>query len=378
MANDPIFTELENITLKEVYPRVVEDSFFRDTPRLAYMRDHCLAEFRGGAFMQFSFRYAPMIGGAYAPGATFNITQQQTLAAAIFLPKYYEVNVTEYKEEIQVLNKGELAVFKRIDEDLTNAIQTLNAIVAIDLYNHGQAAGSGITGNRPNNINGDIEIVADGLNPSWDGSVMTAYGTQPRNGTVGIALNSTPRWCGDSAGNTGPITYPLLEEAYQDATQGRDEPNLGVTSKAGIAFIKERIQPQQRFAQEKDPIWGVTGFRMNSAMILRDDYIPSAIYGVNDPNLGNYLTSTFTVPSTVTSASGLPVATTVCTVGELFWWYNTKKYLLRVSDDPEYGFGFSGFVPAQDNTRVAGQVKAGINVYCTAPRLQKLLYGIGS
>ena len=46
----------------------------------------------------------------------------------------------------------------------------------------------------------------------------------------------------------------------------------------------------------KDPRVGVisiTGVKMNDAIIFPDDYFPSAVYGVNDPVLGNYLTSTF-------------------------------------------------------------------------------------
>jgi hypothetical protein len=58
-------------------------------------------------------------------------------------------------------------------------------------------------------------------------------------------------------------------------------------------------------------------------------------------------------------------------------FYNIRKWLFRISDDKEYGFGFSGFVPAQDNTKVVGQVKAMVNLECTAPRLNKQLFGIG-
>jgi hypothetical protein len=49
--------------------------------------------------------------------------------------------------------------------------------------------------------------------------------------------------------------------------------------------------------------------------------------------------------------------------------------LLRISDDAEYGGGFSGFVPAQDNTKVVGQVKLGINLECVSPRLQLQSFG---
>jgi hypothetical protein len=371
---DPILDEVNLTTLKEIQPRLIEDNYFLDTPFEAYLRAKSLVPFGGGAFMQTVFLYAPMIGGAYARGASFNITKRQTLAGTLFDPKYYEVSVPEYKEDIQVLNKGELAVFSLIETDLRNAINTISGITAVDLSLHGQATGTGIVGNRPNNINGWIEAVNDGITPGWEGSIFSSYGTQPRNGVIGSVLNSVPYFGGNSGGIAGPITYGVMEETYQTASIGREEPDLGVCNKALYAYIKERIQPQQRFAQERDPYFGVAGMRMNSAMILKDDYFPSLKYGVNNPDLGNYLTSTFTSPSAVGANSNMPVSTLI-NVAEVFCWFNTRKFLLRISDDAEYGGGFSGFVPAQDNTKVVGQVKLAINLECVAPRLQQQLFG---
>src|SRR5271163_346648 len=223
---DPILDEINLTTLKEIQPRVIEDNYFLDTPFEAYLRAKSLVPFGGGAYTQTVFLYAPMIGGAYAKGAQFNITKRQTLAGTLFDPKYYEVSVPEFKEDIQVLNKGELAVFSLIETDLRNAINTISAITAIDLSLHGQATGTGIVGNRPNNINGWIEAINDGITPGWDGSIFTAYGTQPRNGVVGSALNSVPYWGGTSTGLAAPITYGVMEELYQTASIGREEPDL--------------------------------------------------------------------------------------------------------------------------------------------------------
>ena len=81
---DPLLTELNATTYQEIYPRVIEDEFFLAAPFLAYLRDHCLVPFTGGAFMQAMFRYAPMIGGFYAPGADFNLTKRQTITGMNF------------------------------------------------------------------------------------------------------------------------------------------------------------------------------------------------------------------------------------------------------------------------------------------------------
>lgn len=367
---DPNVNELNSVTLNEIFPRTIEDNFFLATPLLAYFRDHCMVPFTGGSFMQSPIRYAPMIGGFYAPGSGFNITKRQTITALQFDTRYCYVSIPEYKEEIQVENKGELAVASLLEADMQNGVDTINAIVAIASNLNGQTAG------RTTAINGWPEAINNGTDPSYDGNIYTSYGQQTRNGAIGSALNSTPQWCGDAAGNAGVISYSLLEEGYQDASIGKKEPNLGVGNKAVIAYIKEKMVVQQRFQQERDPVWGVTGFRLNNAMILKDDYFPSLKYGGTDPVLGSWLTSTFTSPASPTAASGLPASTT-CTVGEVFVFFNTFDWLFRVTDNEEFGFGFSGFVPAQDNTRVVGQIKAMVNEQCLSPRTQKQFYGIG-
>ncbi len=375
---DPILDEINLTTLKEIYPKKIADNFFADTPFQAYLRDHCLVPFGGGAFMQSTFLYKPMIGGAYAKGDTFNTTKRQTLAGVLFDPKYYYTAIPEYLEDVEVENKGDLAVFSLIDTDMTNAMQTISAIIAIDLAQHGQPSSASIIGNRPKNLNGWIEAINDGVTPGWDGSRFANYGTQARNGTVGNTLNSIPLWVGDQSGNTGPITYNVLIESYKDASVGRVRPNLGVGNKAAIAFCQERLQTQQRFTQERDPVWGVMGFRFEDAMILTDDYFPSKKYGVNDPDIGNYLTGTVDTTGMSPAANSNFPASTVCTMGEVFCWFNTAKWLFRISNSRVFGFGFSGFIPNPDNTKVVGQIKAMVNLECTGPKFQKQLLGIGS
>jgi len=373
---DPAVAELNSVTKFEIYPRTIEDNFFLATPLLAYWRDHCLVPFTGGTYMQSPIRYASMFGGFYAPGSSFNIAKRQTITALQFDTRYCYTSIPEYKEEIQVENKGENAVASLLDADMQNGVDTINVIVAIASNQHGQdMSGSGGT-DRSLAINGWPEAINNGVDPSYDGLIYTTYGQQTRNGAIGSALNSTPQWCGTPAGATGVISYSLLEEGYQDASIGKKEPNLGVGNKAVTAYIKEKLVVQQRFQQERDPVWGVMGFRLNNAMILKDDYFPSLRYGATDPILGSWLTSTFTSPAAPTANSGLPVST-VCTVGEVFCFFNTFDWLFRVTDNEEFGFGFSGFVPAQDNTKVVGQIKAMVNEQCISPRTQKQFYGIG-
>jgi hypothetical protein len=295
----------------------------------------------------------------------------------LFKPKDYQVSVPEYLEDLEIFNKGPLAVFSLLDTDLANAMHTISAIIAIAMARHGQAISTGVADDRVKHVNGWAEAINDGVTNSWEGNFFPTYGTATRNAVIGASINSVPYWNGTQTGATAPITYQTLEETYQTASIGREEPNLGVGNKAVYAYIKERIQPQQRFAQERDPYFGTSGMRMNSAMIMKDDYFPSLRYGKNDPLLGNYLTSTFTSNSSTGSGSNMPTST-VLTVGEVFNWFNTKKWLLRISNSSLFGFGFTGFKVAQDNTRVVGQILAALNLECVSPRMQMQIFGIGA
>jgi len=375
--SDPIGTELALTTLYEVWPRVVKDHFFLNSPKLAHIRDHCSYPYDGGQYTQTAFIYAPLIGAWYAIGDNFNITKPQTIGGTVFTLRQLEVNVSEFKENLS-LNRGPLAVFSLLQTDLKNAILTASAMTAIASWRHGQANGATITDNRQKMMNGDSEAINDGITNSWDGNVFPTYGTATRNGVIGSVLNSVPLWVGDSLGNPGKISYPVLEEAYQDVSIGQQEPDLIVATKASYAYMKERIQEQQRFSQERDPIWGVTSFRFNSAMVLKDDYAPSTKYGKNDPILGSYLPTVFTTAAAPDATSNLPASTLLSSVGETIFMYNTKELAYRLTTDPELAFGFTGFKPAQDNTRVAGQVLAQHTLEYTSCRLHKQLYGINA
>jgi hypothetical protein len=385
MSYDPGLDELSATTVYEIWPRTVQDNFFNDVAFLAYIRDHCLATFGGGSTMQQTFLYAPLITNSYGLGAQFNLEKVQTIAGTRFDPKYYVSIYPEYMENIDVLNVGPNAVFSLLNLNMANMMNSICADIAIAMSLHGQPTGSGIVGNRPYDINGWPEAINDGITPGWDGSIFTSYGGQARNGAIGSTFNSIPRYCGDSTTTTGNVsaagalTYSVLEEGYWDASIGRERPDLGVTTKRAFAYIKEKIQPLQRgeLATKQDAIWGVSGVAMNDAIIFPDDYFPSLAYGANG-SLGNYLTSTFTVPSGVSSKSNLPAAGATATVGEVFVWFNTSKIQFRLSTSPRYQFGLWGFYPAADSTKVVARTHAAVNLVFTSARHQKQFYGIGA
>jgi len=308
---------------------------------LAYLKANGIQRWTGGYTVQENFIYKPMIGGAYGQGQSFDITRRRSSEGATFNLKHHEVNVTEFKEDIQIYNVGPQKVYSMIEADLQNAALTMSAILAIELYQNGQDSGKTLQ------MNGLAEAISDGTTNSWSGSTYTSYGNVTRSG-VNSALNAYVN------NVNGPITYKTLEESYNRQVLGAIEPNLIVTTNLGMSYVKEKFHPQYRVTVQ-DPKIGFTGIQFNRATILQSQYCPGT-QGVNDADLGNYNAS----------------------AGEVLWMLVTDYIRMWVTSDPEFGFGFSGFKWAQDNTIVAGQYFASCNITVQAPRLMAQLYGITS
>ena len=370
---DPILDEINLTTLPEVNDSAIEDVFFLGSVLQAHLRAKCLVPFTGGAFSRNLQMYAPLNGGAYPKGlGGFNLTKPQTLSGTVFDPRYYCVMVIEYLEDIDVLNTGDLSVFSLMETDVANAYQTISAIMALDIQQNGvNGARAGI------NINGWVEALNDGILPSYDGSIYTAYGTATRNGAVKKGLNGNVYWGGKSDGTNGAISYPQFNSMYNLAKRGKDEPDLGVGNKPIVSFVENRIQPMQRFGQDsasvRDPYFGATGFRFKNAIIMIDDYFPSALGAPYSDSsnfgLGNNLTAAFPNTLTGTPANNFPNSTNAPTLtpGEVFDFFNTSRIRFRVSNSREFGFNPTDFIRTPDNTRVASQLKAAVNLEFTAP-----------
>lgn len=336
--------ELNTSTRRKIVPGLV-DEVFKNDPTLAYLKKNNLETFDGGTLIQENFIYAPMGGGAYAIGDTFPITISQVETGASFIPKLYYVPVSIAKEQIQIFNKGPQMVFRLIDGRLQNAALTMSARLALDLYQEGQSAA------RALHLNGFDEQLNDGTTTGWSSATYATYGTLSRNGTIGAALNSP--MTSPTANVAGPITYKILEEAYNSVVIGDEHPNLMVTTNLGMSYIKEKFQPQWR-TETQDPNIGFNGLKFNAAMVIQSQYAPGSVVSANDTTLGAHAALT----------------------GETIHYLNTKYLRMYVTNDPEFGFGFSGFKPAQDSTVVAGQYFFSGNVTNQAPRLMRVIFGI--
>ena len=336
------------------------DNIFQGDPLLAYLRKNVNEIFPGGTLIQSGFLYQNMIGGAYAKGKEFDITEQQVEQALQLNVKFTEVNVTLSKEDIQVLNTGPERVFSLIDSRMKAAYITMGDFMATGLYLQGQDAGYTTL------PNGLTEALSDGTTNGWNGLTYTTYGGQNRGGAVGAALNSIP------VNVAGTIQYNQLEETYTAASLGANtdlQPNIGACTALCYSYIKEKFQTQQRFNDTQDANIGFNGLKFNNATIIWSRHVPGTfISGSGYQPAVTFLTQ---------SSNGVVTAYPTVTSESLIWLNARRDYIcLYLSKDPEFSFGFTGFKPAQGNTKVAGQVLAAHNLVVRAPRMHKWLFGI--
>lgn len=359
----PSLNELNTATRVKIMPGLV-DQFFKAGPQMATLKAERLKLFPGGTAIQENFLYKPMKGGAYAKGDQFDITKFQTKSGLQFIPKFYQVNVTEYPEDTEVFLRTPEAAFNTVQVDLANAALTLSAILEIDLMKHGQALAGD---DRSLNMNGWEEAANNGTTVSWRNNLFPTYGGQSRvDGSVGNALMpaggvGTPVV---SANVGGPISNRVLEHSYQSAVIGSEHPKLGITTSRCMGYINENYMPMQRLQDTVEPTIGWPGLKFKQATIIESQYMPGAD-GVNDADIGNYLTP---------QNGGV--------AGETFMWQNPggkgedSFFTLHMSASPRYQFGFTGFKVMQDGTQLAGQILVALTFSVRALRLQRILYGI--
>lgn len=116
----------------------------------------------------------------------------------------------------------------------------------------------------------------------------------------------------------------------------------------------------------------VNGLKFNSATLIKSRYTPgSAISGAATTD-SSKVANEFVQFTSGNVLTAYPTITT-----ETLWWINARKPYIcfYISSDPEFGFGFTGFKPAQGNTKVAGQVLFA-GALAVNPRYHAQLYGI--
>jgi len=348
---------------------VLVDNIYNQDPLNYFMRQSLREDFAGGSTINENFLYASLIGGGYLKGKNFNVNQRQTEQQLRFDMKLAQVSVPLFQEDIQVLNKGELAAVKLLRARIDQGYMSMGAFVSIGAYLNGINAGF-----LPN-PNGLAEMLNDGVVPSFDGNTYPLYGGLTR-ATFSPSLSTVPV---NLAGGT--IEYDNLDLGYMDVFFGSGdyEPNVVMTTPRGLSYIKSKFQTQQRFQDVKlDVGVGFRGLSFNGATVLASRYSPGGYItgrqtGAQDPVAVTYLTETS--EGAVTSyADGNLFPGSVA--AEALFILNARKPFLNyyVSTDPTFGGGFRDFIPSANNTVLVGQVLLAHQI-TGHPRYHKQIYG---
>lgn len=349
-------------------PALVDNIYNQDALNY-FLRKNLREDFGGGSTINEDFIYQSLIGGAYLKGKTFNVDQRQTEQQLRFDMKFQEVAVPLYQEDVQVLNKGELAAIKLLKSRIDQGYMTCGAFASIAAYL------PGIVTNYTANPNGLVEGINDGVNPSWDNNTYTTYGGLTR-ATYAPSLTSVPN---NLAGGT--IEYDVIDQGYTDVFYGAGdyEPNLMMTTPRGFSYIKSKFQTQQRFQDTKMEVGvGFRGLSFNAATLVASRYCPGSYItglqtGAQDPIAQTYLTET-----TGGAVTSYPVGllNPGGKAAESLWILNARKPWLNyyVSTDPMFGGGFRDFIPTANTTVFVGMVLLAHNL-TMHPRYHKQIFG---
>ena len=347
-------SELNTVMTAEIQPGVV-DGYFKAGPFIAMCKARYNRRWTGHT-IQDTFMYKPMKGGAYAKGASFDVTRHRTRAAIQFTPRYYQVNITEFLEDLEVEMAGPRAAFSVLRTDMAQAALTMSAILEIAAFRHGQ----NIAGDdRSLEMNGIAEALNDGTNAGWDGNTFPTYGGQtradvapaltPPTGLVPANIAAAPY--------NGAISYRVLRHSYLASTIGNEAPSVGLTTKRNMGFIAENFLPHQ-IVDVMQPEIAWPGLKFDRATIMASDYCPGQD-GVNDAFLGNYNNGS-----------------------ETFFWLNfgptgDDAYIrLHIAASSKFAFGFTGFKGAREDNQISGQILFGGNLTFRNIRLSRVHHGI--
>ena len=407
---DPLYNEIESTNLESVRRNVIFNNIFVDTPFQAKLRKAGVWDpFLGGNGMMEGIMYGRVQGGAVAPGSTVTVTRQQLNTGMKFQPKAYVAWTPIDDWELDdgsgtggVINSGPSMIADQYQIIMENMVMTINTMIEMDSFRHGQSSASGISDNRILNVNGVDEAINNGIDPSPFGNVYTTYGGDTRNGVIGAALNSTPLYLGTSSGATGQIDFNALMQLWAQCTVRGGKPDLGITNVFGFAAIAVALDAQRRdISNTKHDIkW--EGLNFNGIDIYADPLAPSqqaANYLSLAPTAGTagnnnladgagvstqtaaFTSPTFTVNSVAVAAgtlsatgSRVPSATTI-QPGEVIYFLESSSFKIRPTNKKGWNYGIRRN-PMPNNVSVDAMfMRLGTNLYNCQPAHNAVAFG---
>ncbi len=417
---DPLYSEIDATNLELVRKNVVFDNLFVDTPFQAKLRKAGVFDpFLGGSGMFEGFIYGRPQGAAVAPGSTVTVTRQQMNTGMKFLPKAYVSWVPLDDWELDdgsgtggVINSGPAMIANQYQILMEAMTMTINTMIEMDSFRHGQASGTNISDNRILNTNGLDEGLNNGIDPSPFGNIYATYGGDTRNGVIGPALNSTPLWLGGTTAGastsslatngTGQIDFNALMRLWGQCTVTGGKPDLGITNVFGFVAVANALDAQRRDVSntKHDIQWD--GLVFNGVDIYADPLAPSALSGdflslapaagkagnnnLADGSGGSTLTSTLVTPQYTLNAANVSQSQTgsnfpsnaTCTVGEVLYFLESSSFKIRPTDKKGWNFGLRRSPMPNNVSMDALFMRLGTNLYNVMPRHNAVALGFSA
>lgn len=407
---DPLFSEIDATNLDSVRKNVVFNNLFVDTPFQAKLRRAGVWDpFLGGAGMFEGFLYGRPQGAALAPGSTVTVTRQQMNTGMKFQPKAYvswlpidDWELDDGSGNGGVINSGPAMIANQYQIMMEAMTQTINTMIEMDSFRHGQPSGTGVSDNRVLNSNGLSEALNNGIDPSWDGNRFPTYGGNTRNGVIGVALNSVPLWLGTPTGGTGQIDFNALMRLWGQTTVTGGSPDLGITNVLGFVAVANALDAQRRDVSNTRHDINWAGLNFNGVDIYADPLAPSALAGdfialspapgtsgnnfLADGAGGSTMTGTFTSPTYTgtqvsngisTTGSNMPSNVT-CTVGEVLFFLEAASFKVRPTNKKGWNYGIRRSPMPNNVSMDAMFMRLGTNLYNCQPRHSAQAFGFSA
>lgn len=326
------YNDISSVTVNYVSEEMV-DNYYKVSPTFVKVwKGGAMAKpFPGGNQIQVPFQYAPLKAGPFPPGGTFDIGYVETQTAMTFNVKYSYASITVQGTQLP-LNRGAAAIMNFLEPKVVNAEQALAQSLITQFFADGQGTVTPLIA-----LDGILAGYDDGTNyASYGGITRSAIAT---GASVGISGYYFGNLTGSPVAATNwPFSLQQLQVAFGQATFGPNQPNFIATTQTIYNSFWAKMLPMQR-TYEIDPDLQGAGFRsfkFNGMSVVVDQYCPSGtVFGMNTDYIDAY-----------------------------------------VSDDPRFGFGFTGFKELPNSVDMAGQTLFGGNIVVTAPRLGFILQNV--
>jgi hypothetical protein len=417
---DPLYSERDAASRDLIRQGIIYDNFGTNYPLMGLLKEARITEvlFQGTG-LESAYIYDYANGSATQPGSTITPQRKQMASDLKYDEKFYQSNLPIDQTTYKLFNApGETQKFSQEDLDTFCMTKQIELMIEMDAYRHGQPSSgttggstTGVSDNRFLASNGFDEFFNNGIDAGPFGNVYTLVGYQKRNGKVGQALNSTPYFCGNTAGNPGSISYPVLERALAQLTVLGAKAKIGFSSPFGVAalavmFRAAAVVQHLQVTETTDFGWRSVDF--GGIKVHEDPVAPStaawqflpggnpAAYGTASPakfydgvgsstKLVPFLSPTYTingaaVATGVLSPTGSNIpSNTLITPGEVLYFIDPEA-LLMTPPKPGSGWEFDDrIVQIPDNISTDNRfMRLATNITTPQPNRGMIIFGFRS